>query len=168
MSTTHMFFIHAAIDTMDVFSMVTAASPHAVVAFGQPTSVAREGYIISAAECDSPLQGVIALTTWLGSPEWLMDHASGFVGPIRCAMAFHHRNDLELDIICTLGSSTAIAVIDRRNMQPLITVPEMLHPRDRYEVATPVLLNELVRLQDEDFAEALEDIFADITPGDLS
>lgn len=168
MHPTHMFFIHAAIDTMDVFSMVTASSPHAVIAFGQPSPSVREGYIISAAECDSPLQGVMALTTWLGSPAWLMDHAPGFVGPIRCAMALHFRNDLELDIICTLGSSTAIAVLDRRNMQPLITVPKIIHPRDRYEVSTPVLLNELVRMQDEDFADALNDLFADVTPGDLA
>lgn len=165
---THMFFIHAAIDTMDVFSMVTPSSPHAVVAFGQPTPAVREGYIISAAECASPIEGVMALTTWLSSPAWLMDHAPGFVGPIRCAMALHFRSDQLLDMICTLGSSTAIAQLDRRNMQPLITVPEIIHPRDRYEVSTPVLLNELVRMQDEDFADALQDLFADVTPGDLT
>jgi len=155
------------IDSIDVFSLVSPTYPDGCVAFGQPSDAAPSGFMIVAAESPSLIEAAATLARWAASPEWVLEHAPGFVLPVRCAVAVRFHTDREVGLISTLGMSTAVATLERGVRLPVLRVMPVADPVHSYEVSAPVILRELVAQADDSFDQFLSDTFTDLNVGDF-
>lgn len=164
----HEYFIASTLSSVDPFTLVSASSPDAVAAWGQPSPASPHGFLTVAAGGESLIEVAAALARWTSSPEWVMENAPGFILPIRCAIALRFHNDQELGIISILGRSVCTATITKGQGVPVLHIMPVVDPAYSYAVAAPVILRELIAQADESFDRFLSDSFADLTPEDLA
>jgi len=163
----HEYFIASFLASVDPFTLVSASSPDAVAAWGQPSPSAPHGFLTVCAGGESLIEVAASLARWTSSPEWVMQNAPGFVLPIRCAIALRFHADSELGVISTLGRSVCTAKVERGKGVPVLHIMPVVDPAYSYAVAAPVILRELIAQADESFARFLTDSFDDIAPEDL-
>lgn len=169
----HEFFLASAVTSVDVFSLVSAPLPDAVIVFGQPPldpsmKGSKSGFMVAGGNSPSLIDAAASVAHLVASPTWVQQHAPGFVLPIRCAIAVRFATDRHVRLVSTLGSSTATAVLERGKVLPTLRIMPVMQPAHEYELVAPVVLRELVAQADESFERFLSDQFDDLSVEDFS
>lgn len=165
----HAKYIRALCGLMDPWECVSPAYPFAMAAIGQPTAASVMGAPIYVADSPTLITAASALASWIASPAWLMEHAPGFVGPVRCAMAFQFVDERSIMVTSQIGSSTVQCLVARTSPFSYGETTDVpMPPPDVYlQSVLRATLREFIAEADENLEANLADVFSEASPQDF-